>query len=608
MGIDIVDIGLSSITDFMAFERLATEIMQAEGFSKIKPLGVRDDKGVDAIQEKFYQDLEITSTVFQFTTQEYLIGKVRETIRKLQTNKIVFAELVIVTNREISASRIDEIKHIGRKEFHVRVDIYDKKTLSVRLADFDNGIFVRHFPRIEDQIGILQNKALLLSQPATAAHEIAFMRVSCALSYHGKTNQARRDMFDNLLLAAISCSSAKSMSVHEIVESVNGYVPCLSTTIDQVKAGLDRLRSRSYVRSSEQIFSVDSEWAKMQATSITSMNEATEALLADIVESVGRSGTKLAIEDRKQIMLNTRTALTELLRLTGLDMAIQFTSIQKVTPGDPQGYLPLIAIAKSKLPAQVGDALVSVLSDLLSNPTEDQAKVLACWCRTFIGAQLMMLDPTLNQFQLSKLSSKHFILDTDCVLDAIVTDTPKSQPSIALFKTLIDLGCKVAIPTNVLKECASHAAHSFRTYNYFGEAGSHMSAEFIEEKVQNVFVKGYFYGLQNGSVRQGVSYRDYLLNYYEPNGAEKFMQEVIETILPEGVRIASCQDLAGHALPDKELQALKQYFLEELTKSRKADYRTIEQTKELATTDAELFLLVFEMNRKLGREKEKVLG
>jgi len=268
----------------------------------------------------------------------------------------------------------------------------------------------------------------------------------------------------------------------------------------------------------------------------------------------------------------------------------------------------LVSLAKSKLPLSVGEALISVLSDLLSNPTEDQARVLACWCRTFIGAQLMKLDPTLNQFQLSKLSNKYFILDTDCVLDAIVTDSPKSEPELRLIKTLIELGCKVVIPIKILNECINHAAYSMRTFNYFCEAGSYMSAEFIEAKVQNVFVKGFFYGLQNGTVRQETSYQEYLSNYYEPRDAQKFLGEVIETILPEGVQIASMQELAGKPLPEKKLKDLNKYFLEELSKSRKAEYRTIKQTMDLAATDAELFLLVNEMTRRLGSDKDKVLG
>ena len=102
MGPDIVEIGLSSITDFLDFEQLATELLLLEGFAGIKPLGLRGDKGIDATVEKFFLDDEVNRTVFQYTTQDYLTGKVRETIKKLKANSIAFNQLIVVTNRSVS--------------------------------------------------------------------------------------------------------------------------------------------------------------------------------------------------------------------------------------------------------------------------------------------------------------------------------------------------------------------------------------------------------------------------------------------------------------------------------------------------------------------------
>src|SRR6185437_7726118 len=84
VSLDLIEIALSRLTDFAEFERLATEVMYLDGWHDIKPLGGVSDQGQDAISESFFQ-AELERTVFQYTLQEYLPGKVAETIEKLKT-------------------------------------------------------------------------------------------------------------------------------------------------------------------------------------------------------------------------------------------------------------------------------------------------------------------------------------------------------------------------------------------------------------------------------------------------------------------------------------------------------------------------------------------
>ena len=76
------------MTDFTDSERLASEIMYLEGWIDIKPLGGVADLGQDAVVERFYRpDGDMSRTVFQYTLQEYLPGKVNETIEH-STSKV----------------------------------------------------------------------------------------------------------------------------------------------------------------------------------------------------------------------------------------------------------------------------------------------------------------------------------------------------------------------------------------------------------------------------------------------------------------------------------------------------------------------------------------
>src|SRR6185437_855621 len=127
VSLDLIEIALSRLTDFAEFERLATEVMYLDGWHDIKPLGGVSDQGQDAISESFFQ-AELERTVFQYTLQEYLPGKVAETIEKLKTNGIAFSELVIVTRHEISSESQLKMKRDARSDHNVRLEIYERKT------------------------------------------------------------------------------------------------------------------------------------------------------------------------------------------------------------------------------------------------------------------------------------------------------------------------------------------------------------------------------------------------------------------------------------------------------------------------------------------------
>ena len=177
MNLDIVEIGLNCMTDGFAFETLASEVMREEGYHDIRPLGGVGDQGQDALQDRFYEREGRTRTVFQYTLEDYVEGKLRDTITKLGENEIEYSTLVIVTPARLSSERQRKLKKLAREDYDISLDIYERKTLVNRLSDFSNGVFRRHFPSIEHQVA-----ALMTSQPvfrdADGRLETAMLKVS----------------------------------------------------------------------------------------------------------------------------------------------------------------------------------------------------------------------------------------------------------------------------------------------------------------------------------------------------------------------------------------------------------------------------------------------
>ncbi len=138
MSLDIVEIALDRLTDYQEFEKIASEIMRDEGYPNIKPLGGLADRGRDAIQESYSISEGQNIAVFQYTLQQYLPGKIKDTINKLNKANIKYNELVIVTPHSISTERQDQMKRDARREYNVNLNIYERKTIVNRLAKVDN--------------------------------------------------------------------------------------------------------------------------------------------------------------------------------------------------------------------------------------------------------------------------------------------------------------------------------------------------------------------------------------------------------------------------------------------------------------------------------------
>ena len=221
MSFDAIELALGHMTDFVAFERLATEVMYLEGWQDIKPLGGRGDLGQDAVSERFFELSGVQRTVFQYTLQQYLPEKVTATIEKLQDNKIGFVELIVVTPNSISSERQIKMKRAARTDYGVALDIYDRNTIVSRLADLENGLFHRHFPDIRAQIEDITRSGDRLATPETHTQRI-LLQVSLALTFRAGAPRVRKSLFDHFVLAVIVHQDNAAVPLDALCEKCKG--------------------------------------------------------------------------------------------------------------------------------------------------------------------------------------------------------------------------------------------------------------------------------------------------------------------------------------------------------------------------------------------------
>jgi hypothetical protein len=600
VGIDLIDIALDRMTDFTGFERLASEVMYLEGWTGIKPLGGVADLGQDAVSERFYRpNGDIARTVFQYTLQEYLPGKVNDTIEKLRENEVDFTELIVVTPHAISSEAQIKMKRDARLTHSVTLDIYEHKTLANRLADYTNGIFNRHFPNFTAQFEDVTRAASKGSIPEPAL-ERALLQVSLALTFSPGALRARKSVFDYFILALILSEPQQCIKGTDAVAKAAAALKSnKSIPLEQIEAAFARLEKAGLVKYSGGEASATAEALASVAISNVRLNEATSSFSADLVSEVRSALSKrLSADSERRIARNAREVLLEIARSRGAALDEQRVSVDE----------RLAALAKNQLDDEVGDALIAAIADTLRSPTNEQATTMARWSHTYLAFAIMGLDPALNSFQASRFNKKTFILDTDVVLDAIVVDGTRSQGLRGLIASLLRMGARAIIPETVLDECAAHAEWSHKTYKYFGQALLQLTPAVVEDRVWNVFVKGYYYARSSNRVPQSASYSDYISNFYEPRNARQFMRDVVVGALPDGVEIAPIASLRPDRLTDNEISDFAERLKTDLTGSKKSYYRRDEDEEKLARTDAELFLTALRMNPADESASSDVLG
>ena len=599
MSFDAIELALDRMTDHTAFERLATELMYLDGWCDIKPLGGTADMGQDAVSERFFGQAASQRTVFQYTLQHYLPGKVTATIEKLRANNIAFFELIVVTPHSISSETQIKMQRAARSEHSISLNIFDRKTLLSRLADLDNGIFHRHFPNIKAQVDDIVRSATRAAIPQKNL-ERTLLQVSLALTFRPGALRVRKSLLDHFVLAVLLDEEGPSVQLDVLARHCAEALPAdASLPAAQVHAAVARLVKSDLLLQTGQSVRASERAVIEVATSTLRLSAATDTFAADILATLNEArGQRVADADARRIVRNIRAALLEIARSRA-------ATLDGTTPLDDE--VPVIV--RGQLDSDMGDLLVAALADALRAPTDSQAETIAHWTQAYLGLALMGLDPVLNDFQASRFPAKTFLLDTDIVLEAIVTDGTRSAGILDVLSSLAQRQCRLVVPDSVVDECVKHAARSEATYRYFGNGLIQLTPAAVEERVWNAFVKGYYYAVVRGRIAKSVTYREYLANFYEEKTPSQFFCAVITDVLPDEVEILPIDFGRHRPLDDAEVDRLADALQQDLAeRSKKARYRTVEEERVLARTDATLYLSALSMNPPDKTAHQHVLG
>ena len=582
---DIVEIALDTITDFLDFEKLACEVLHQRGFPDIQPLGGVADSGQDAVVERFYiREGKRIRLVFQVTTQETIESKLKDTITRLDEAEVEYTGLCLVTSRELTTARQQKLVQTAN-ESDVLLTIIERKTIALVLSDFVNGVFHRHFPDPEKQLDIAR-----AARKTESIDQERLLNMAMAFTGIVEADRARRSVLRELTLVLLVSTTPPPASARELVDMHRKLLPSADgLQVDQVDTALNYWVQQGLVTRKTAGRFAPTE-AAIERSEVAAMHWARHgsALASDIVDSVEEAvGRELDSTIRGLVERNAVDAVSDLFRLFGLEMTSQLLGDQSRRQAQVGSHEALNTTIRRNLPEGIGEVVAASLGDILAAPNDEQANILSALALGYMGASLVQVDPAVRELQVTRIRNKAFVIDTDFLLDCIVSHQPRQSGSIALVRKLTEMGAKVLVPDVCISEAADHASIARRTVDYFGDSIFGLSERHAAERINNMFARGwYFRCLQEGR----VPFAEYHLNYYESTGPHEFMTEVVRSVLPEDVEVGEIAELLRVDVDYEAVEELTAVLATLLAQSRKSQYRTPEEVDALARTDARLYM------------------
>lgn len=558
MSIDLVRMQLARPIDWTIVEEIAYEVLSQDDFPDLRPLGGVKDGGIDAQQTAFYDDGTRTNAIVQVTSQEQQAKKFIDTVKRLRGLKTEFTLLVMVFRGTVDTS-VKTPLLLAAKDLKIALDIRDEDYLVKHLANYQNGIFVRHFGSPQQQVDQMLGTADPLEvSPDRMKH--AMLASIGAYVLNPRTAFVRSTLFDRAVLATIA-ASARPVTLAGIAAGLTTLLPGETVTTAMVAESVKRLIEEfACEQNGDQIRATESTIKVIGAT-ISGITAAIERMHLQVVNTVA-TRHKLTDAMRGRIQRNLKRAITLLLRhvgptLTPADSILGVIDSHETTVDN--------ALA-ADLPPDIARTVIISLSAFVRD--HDQTELLAILARSYAALSLRNVDPLGRRFQQAALARAAFILDTDALLALIIEELPEHAALKNSLNALAKIGVQIVAPTTMIEEVVGHIDRARKSLKKAGPL-NRMPAGFVEAKVTNAVVRGFFYAMASG---HSGGFEEYWAKYHDPEHLFEYIEHLLRKRVPlkiedtgqlDPLDSADYEKLLNQALNHKERNRLKAEFRDE---------------------------------------------
>lgn len=239
-----------------------------------------------------------------------------------------------------------------------------------------------------------------------------------------------------------------------------------------------------------------------------------------------------------------------------------------------------------------GERLISAIGQTIQEPTVLERDVLNKWAKAYLLTQILKIDPELINFKMTLINQKSFVLDTDIVLNLLATHARFSNYYRTLVAKLMEIGCDIYVPQDVVKEVIGHANQACNIVRTYGtrQIDNYTSYE-LEGPQSNVFIEDYVKLRRERKEYQEMTFETYIRNFYI-KGRPSVLQEKLRGVIGKNVD----NILKEVLLDDETKDKLREAINEKTSDSMRGAFRKTEVNKSLSETDARMYLTIKEYN------------
>lgn len=412
-----------------------------------------------------------------------------------------------------------------------------------------------------------------------------------SLSRNASLSNGRKDMFLQTVFA-ITCSDSREWTEKDVHDVFHDRFS-KDYDLEIIRKAIQKLTKDGWLIPNGNGLVPDEKIAMKIREEDSKIGERTEAIFNAIIENAKQQlDGKLTEAESEQMRENIKNAFNLYVRMYGFESFVNkdIKSTTDIVDDDD-----IVKAAIKDISEEKGEILVGILSDLLENPTREQAETMELWVKIHIGTQVMRLDPQLSELEAQNLKDKKFVLDTDFLLYCLVTHPKQSKSYRRLLRILRKVGCQLIIPEDVAIEVLRHAQCAESNYKRFAKMLKAINRETVELKANNVFVKDFcLYDLESNHRQTIKQYMDN--NYLDNDEPLEFMKQVIRDELkiePGNDALEVDQEYQPY------MEGLKDRICQRTRKKDSDKWRSEEEIEALSKTDARLYLSVLSMNKKI---------
>ena len=426
-----------------------------------------------------------------------------------------------------------------------------------------------------------------------ASYQTALLKVSYLMTKEGvQTRLTNKQIFDTLVLVLIydlTRNRRTKITSEDVYTEVSKSIK-VGLDKNKINATLSRLTKKKLIISNDEKLYVSDEYVQKIDQSDVGIHDDFHIINQWVLNELDKAiGLNLNEEQKEIVRTNVIESIAGFHKLYAYDVLVENGDIT-----DEQVNSLLLHRSKNNLSEEISDILILTLGRLLSNPEPKLKPILDKIRKTYLGLQLIGLDPKVNTTRGITHSGNTYILDTDFVLNLVATHSLKSPSYCRIIEILLNSNANIIIPTEILEEVCVHAKYAHRSYQYFSSVNENIDLDLLLEKINNVFVESYFNRPQSDL---GISFQVYLRNYYDEKDSVEFIKGYIEDEISEDIQYLTLEQNEGQSNDIDPLRAeLHEKILGLTLETEKSGFRDEGENIRIARTDALMYMHFYKKN------------